>query len=294
MLLVTGITGHSGRYFLKELIDNKYEGIIRCIVRETSDTSMLDNSGLKIEKAVGDIRDEEFLDRCMKGVETVVHIVNIRHTLCIIKAAINNKVLRAICVHTTGIYSEFRGASEEYKIIDKELTEMIKGADIKFTVLQPTMIYGDVCDHNMSRFIKMVDRLRLFPVINHGKCLIQPVNARDLGKAYYKVLMMANDRVKPIYNLSGEKPISMVDAFKLISNNIGKKTVFISFPLWFGVFLAMSLKLVTVGKVDYIERVQRMSEDRCFSHEDAKKDFEYNPESFEIGIAREVREYQNR
>jgi thioester reductase-like protein len=41
MLLVTGITGHTGRYFLKELIDNRYEGPIRCIVRETSDTSML-------------------------------------------------------------------------------------------------------------------------------------------------------------------------------------------------------------------------------------------------------------
>ncbi|MFD3155944.1 NAD-dependent epimerase/dehydratase family protein [Haloimpatiens sp. FM7330] len=294
MLLVTGITGHSGRYFLQELIKNKYEGTIRCIVRKTSDTSMIDSSGLKIEKVVGDIRDEEFLDRCMKGIDTIVHIVNIRHTPRIIKAAINNKVSRAICVHTTGIYSKFKVASEEYKIIDKELKEMIKGTDIRLTILQPTMIYGDLCDHNMSKFIKMVDRLRLFPVINHGKCLIQPVNARDLGKAYYKSLMMPKDKVKPIYNLSGEKPIAMIDAFKLISNNLGKKTVFISFPLWFGVFLARILKIVTIGKVDYIEKVQRMSEDRCFSHEDGKKDFGYNPESFETGISREVKEYLNR
>ncbi len=70
MLLVTGITGHTGRYFLKELIKNKYEGTIRCIVRETSDTSLIDNSGLNIEKVIGDIRDEEFLDKCMKGVDT--------------------------------------------------------------------------------------------------------------------------------------------------------------------------------------------------------------------------------
>jgi thioester reductase-like protein len=53
MLLVTGITGHSGSYFLKELINNKYEGPIRCVVRETSDTSLIDNSGLHIEKVVG-------------------------------------------------------------------------------------------------------------------------------------------------------------------------------------------------------------------------------------------------
>ena len=42
MLLVTGITGHTGRYFLQELINHKYDGAIRCIVRETSDTSILD------------------------------------------------------------------------------------------------------------------------------------------------------------------------------------------------------------------------------------------------------------
>ncbi len=294
MLLVTGITGHSGRYFLQELIDNKYEGTIRCIVRETSDTSMLDNSELRIEKVVGDINDKEFLDRYMKGIDTIVHIVNIRHTLRVIKAAINNKVPRAICVHTTGIYSKFKIASDEYKIIEKELTQMIKGANIKITILQPTMIYGDVCDHNMSRFIKMVDRLRLFPVINHGKCLIQPVNSRDLGKAYYKVLMMPKDKTKNIYNLSGEKPISMIDAFKLISENLGKQTIFISFPLWFGIMLARILKVLTIGKIDYIEKVQRMSEDRCFSHEDAKKDYGYSPEPFDIGISREVKEYLNR
>lgn len=60
MLLVTGITGHSGGYFLQELIKNKYEGPVRCIVRQTSDTSELDKSGLSIEKVVGDLHDQAF------------------------------------------------------------------------------------------------------------------------------------------------------------------------------------------------------------------------------------------
>ena len=291
MLLITGITGHTGRYFLQELINNKYAGPIRCIVRKASDTSLIDNSGLTIEKIVGDICDEAFLAECTKDVDTIVHIVNIRYTLNIMKAAIKNNVGRAICVHTTGIYSKFKSASNEYKIINEKLEEMIKNADIKVTILQPTMIYGDLCDHNMSKFIKMVDRLRLFPVINHGKCLIQPVNARDLGKAYYQVLKMPPDKAKPIYNLSGEKPIAMVEAFKLISKALGKTTIFISLPLWFGLLLARTLKMVTLGNIDYIEKVQRMDEDRCFPNEDAKADFGYNTEPFAIGIAREVKAY---
>ena len=291
MLLVTGITGHTGRYFLQELIKNNYPGPIRCIVRKTSDTTLLDNSGLNIEQVVGDIKDEVFIDQCMKGVTTIVHIINIRHTLRIIKAAINNKVPRAICVHTTGIYSKFKIASDEYKIIENQLEELVSGANIEITILRPTMIYGDICDRNMSRFIKMVDTFRVFPVINHGKGLIQPVNARDLGKAYYDVLMMPGEKAKYYYDLSGEKPISMLEAFKVISDNLGKKTVFISFPLGFGVFLARCLKVVTLGKIDYIEKVQRMVEDRCFPYEDAHEDFGYSPQPFDVGIAREVKEY---
>jgi len=291
MLLVTGITGHTGRYFLQELIDHNYEGPIRCIVREISDTSMLDNSGINIEKVYGDIHDEAFLEEITKDVDEIVHIINVRHTLRVLKAAIKNDVKRIVSVHTTGIFSKFRIASEEYVIIEKEIRDILSNNDISMTILRPTMIYGDLCDRNMSKFIKMVDRFRIFPVINHGKSLIQPVNARDLGKAYYDVLRMPAEKAKSEYILSGEKPITMLEAFKLISNNLGKKTTFISSPLGFGVIMARILKGITLGKIDYVERVQRMSEDRSFSHKEATADFGYQPESFEVGIAREVKEY---
>lgn len=294
MLLVTGITGHTGRYFLQELINHKYEGPIRCIVRETSDTSMLDSSGLNIEKVYGDIYDEAFLDEVMRGVDSIVHIINVRHTLRVLKVAIKNNVKRIVSVHTTGIFSKFRIASEEYVIIEKKIKEILSVNDISMTILRPTMIYGDVCDRNMSKFIKMVDRFRIFPVINHGKSLIQPVNARDLGKAYYDVLMMPFEKAKNEYTLSGEKPITMLEAYKLISNKLGKKTLFVSFHLGFGVFLAKFLKIFTLGRKDFTEKVQRMSENRSFSHEEAKQDFGYSPESFEVGIAREVKEYLSR
>lgn len=293
MLLVTGITGHSGRYFLEELINNKYEGPIRCIVRETSDTSLLNDSGLSIEKVVGDIDDKEFMNEVMTGVGTVIHIAGIQKTLNVIEVAIKRGVKRGILVHTTGIYSKFKSASEEYENIEIEVNKMInqEGAEIKVTILRPTMIYGDLCDLNMSKFITMVDKLRLFPVINHGSSLIQPVNARDLGKAYYQLLIMPSQHSKSEYVLSGEKPITMVDAFKLISDNLGKKTFFISFPLGFGVFLAKCIKVASIGRINYVEKVLRMGENRSFEHSDAVRDFLYNPISFEDGIRLEVEQY---
>lgn len=291
MLLITGITGRTGRYLIEQLVKNKYSENIRCIVRLTSDTSLLDNSGLNVEKVYGDLNNQEFLNGCMKNVDIVIHIANINYSLNVIRAAGINRVHRAICVHTTGVFSKYKAASEEYKAIEEKFQELITENETKATILRPTMIFGYLSDKNMSKFIRMVDRIRIFPVINHGKGLIQPVNARDLGKAYYNVMMMAEDNVKYSYELSGDKPIMLLDALKLISKALGKRTIFISIPICLGVFLAQIVKIISIGKIDYVEKVQRMGENRNFSHEDATKDFGYDPEPFEIGIKKEVIEY---
>ena len=293
MLLVTGITGHTGRCFLQELINHKYEGQIRCIVRETSDTSMLDNSGLNIEKVYGDLNDKEFIRKILNGVDNIMHIYNIHHSPMIVETAIENNVKQAILVHTTGIYSNFKYASQGYKDVEKKVIELTSESNCltKVTILRPTMIYGDLCDSNMSKFIKMIDKLRVMPVINGGKSLIQPVNARDLGKVFYTVLMSPEKTAGKTYDLSGEKPLQMLEVFKLISDNLNKKITFVSVPLGLGVFLARVAKMVSFGKIDYVERIQRMSEDRSYPHAEAKKDFNYSPMSFEEGIQIEVNQY---
>lgn len=293
MLLVTGITGHSGRYFLQELIKNKHEGPIRCIVRKTSDTTLLDNSGLNIEKAIGDLEDHNFIEKAMKGVDMVMHIYNIHHSPVIVKTAIKNNVQRVFLVHTTGIYSKFKNASQKYMDIEKEISELTEGSNCptKTTILRPTMIYGDLCDSNMSKFIKMVDKFRIMPVIDGGHSLLQPVNARDLGKAFFSALRSSDSTSGKAYVLSGDKPIKMIEVYKLINQELNKKTLFISVPMGLGVFMARILKVITLGKVDYIERVQRMGEDRSYTHEDATRDFEYKPITFEEGIHIEVQQY---
>ena len=293
MLLVTGITGHSGRYFLQELIDRRYKGVIRCIVRETSDTSLLDNSGLNIEKVIGDLNDEQFIEQAIYGIETILHIYNIHHSPQILKAAIKNNVSRAILVHTTGIYSEFKNASQEYKDVEKEVFKLTKNncTSTRITILRPTMIYGDICDSNMSKFIKMIDKFRVMPIIEKGESLLQPVNARDLGKAYMDVLQNPIETNGKAYNLSGDKPIKIVEVLNIITQQLGKKTIFVNIPIGLSVRLAKLLKFITFGKIDYIEKVQRMGENRSYTHHEAVKDFNYKPISFEKGIQIEIEEY---
>ena len=292
-IAVTGITGHTGRLFLKELEDHKYKGIVRCLVRETSDTALLDNSPLKVEKVEGDNSDYNTLLKLTNYADIVMHIFNIHQSVSVLKAAIENKVSRVVMVHTTGVYSKFKMASGEYKEIEAEIDRILQTAIIDVTILRPTMIFGDMCDHNISKFIRMVDKYPVMPEINKGKGKIRPVNARDLARAYYTVCM-TNHLPELRYDLSGDRSLSLHELFDLIGDYLGKKVHYISCPMWLGSTGARCVKAVTGGRIDFVEKVLRMGEDRDYDHAAATIDFGYEPESFHVGLKREVDEYKQR
>ena len=68
--LVTGATGFIGWHVAKQLTDRGED--VRCLVRQTSDTSRLEPLG--VELAVGDLRDAESLKTACAGCATVYHV----------------------------------------------------------------------------------------------------------------------------------------------------------------------------------------------------------------------------
>lgn len=291
MLLITGITGHSGKYFLNELVRHNYSGRIRVIVRNKESIEFIEKTGLNIEILIGDLTDELFLRDALDSVDVLFHIASIFYSENVVKAGVINNVSRIVLVHTTGIYSKFKSASHEYQTIEKNVDNLIKNAsyEIDFTILRPTMIFGYLNDRNMIKFIKMVDSLPILPVIDYGRSLIQPVHGKDLGEAYYQILL--SKKVNKDYILSGEMALSMYELFSLISTYLDKKRFIVSIPDWMGVFLARLLKILSFNKIDYVERVQRMSENRNYSHENATNDFNYLPSSFKENLKKEVQLY---
>lgn len=288
MLAVTGITGHTGRYFIDELVKHHYEGNIRCMVRTMSKAECINQSGLCAEIVEGSLDNEEDIRKLLVGVDTVVHIANIHYSPIILRIGKECGVNRFVLVHTTGIFSKYKEASKEYIDIEKNIVPWMSQFNI--TILRPTMIFGDLCDYNISKFIKFVDRCPILPVISGGKALIQPVNARDLGKALYQVLQFEKS-IGNAYNLSGECPITIRQLYQKIGYYLKKKRMIISLPMWLCVCGATSLRLVSLKKIDVVEKVQRMGENRSFDHKKAQNDFGYSPEAFDVGLRREINEY---
>ena len=160
-VLITGLTGKSGSVFVECLAKGEllHKYAVRAAVRPTSDTAKLQKLLPEAELCSGSSEDGRYLDAVTKDVDILFHIAGIHWSLPLVKAAAGNGVKRIVCVHTTGIYSKYKAAGEEYRQIDAAIYEIVKREGIGLTILRPTMIYGTLGDRNIVQFIKMVDKL---------------------------------------------------------------------------------------------------------------------------------------
>ncbi len=297
ILAITGICVKSGQAFAAYLTNNQekirsmFGGGIRLLLHRERDIDTKILSCFDTQIMYGDLDDELFLSEALLGVDTVVHIAGIHWSRQIVHAAANNFVRRLICVHTTGIYSRYKEAGEEYRNIDDFVYMMSKSKNIILTILRPTMIYGTITDRNIASFIKMVDRFPVMPVVNNAMYELQPVHFADLGKAYYDVLVNEKITGGHDYILSGGEEILLRDILIEIGAYLSKRMRFVSVPFPIAYAGAWFFYLVSIGRIDLREKVQRLCEPRVYPHEEATRDFGYAPRTFRSAIGDEVRQY---
>lgn len=292
-VFVTGATGHTAKYFFQKLVYEKSDLELICALRKESIHKRLEiNSyGLNIKYVECDLGDEKrVLSEHMQNVDVVLHIAGIIYSEKVLEAGKIAEVPWYVLIHTTGRYSKFKSASADYI----EIEDGIIYSNSNTTILRPTLIYGSSGDRNMWRQIRALDRNRVFPVIGDGENLFQPVHAKDLGNAYYEVI---NNKVSTFgkqYNLSGGDQIKYIEMLRCIARGLDKRILFLKVPSW--IFkIAVSILSRIPNKIykcpiNY-EQVLRMNEDKTFSHENAKRDFGYNPMKFTEGIQIEIEEY---
>lgn len=175
MLLVTGITGLTGR-FLYDEIQQSYRGKeIKYLVRETSDTSwMMKNENI----AYGDLRSPESIKAAFDDVTEVLHLAPRNQLKNILDECKKHRIKRFYYINSTGIYSKFKKSSH----IDLQNEESLKSSDLVYTIIRPTMIYGNHQDGNIHILAKMMNKMPLYPIIGNGKGLMHPIYAGDLAR----------------------------------------------------------------------------------------------------------------
>jgi hypothetical protein len=94
--------------------------------------------------------------------------------------------------------------------------------------------------------------------------------------------------------LAGKKPIKYIDILKIIENKLDKKIYFIKIPISLSLFLIKICEMIFFGKLHInTSQVKRLSEDKIYDYSNSKKDFLFEPKSFEEGIEIQIKNYKN-
>lgn len=282
MILLTGSTGFLGEFVLKELVKRGYE--VACFVRRTSNVDEINK--LKVKYVYGELDDYKSICEALKGKHALINIASLGfgHAPSIIKACEEMNVKRAIFVSTTGIFTKLNPDSKGIRL---EAERLIKESSLDYTIIRPTMIYGTPRDRNMWRLVKYLRRLPVLPILGDGTYLQQPVYVKDLASAIVSAYENSIS-IKKAYNISGEKALTYNEVVDITAKALGKKVIKLHVPMKLSHSLLKVYEKISKKPMLKAEQVLRLNEDKDFSYEEAKRDFNYKPLSFEEGIRREI------
>ncbi|MGI6436201.1 MAG: SDR family oxidoreductase [Syntrophomonadaceae bacterium] len=284
MILVTGITGLTGRFLYKELKKTRLE--IKYLVRKSSNISFMDPGSDSI--VFGDQRRAEEISSAMSNVDSVLHLAPRDQLQNILDKCIENNIQRLFYVNSTGIYSKFKSSSN----VDIKNEEILKNSGLIYTIIRPTMIYGNHQDGNMHILIKIMNKTRFFLIVGRGEGLMHPIYAGDLAKFLVSILLNEEKTRFQDYNVAGKYPIKYKDMLKNISNALGKKVYFISIPYNIALLAGKIGDKIPNRLINY-EKILRLNEDKNFDYTKAKEELAFNPISFEKGIQLEINEMRD-
>ena len=280
MILITGLAGTSGIPFYHILCREHYKNKIRVVVRPTTDISIFENSNLDLELVIGDINNIDFMCKAMEGCDTVFHIARKDCSVKIIEAVKKSEqVKNVILVSSTIVYSNHYKRMT-LKEDEKEIVSFLKGANIRYCFIRPTMIFGTPYDGNISRFIRWFNRFSVFPIVKKGTANIQPVSRYDVAEGYWLILKNFGNLKDTDYIVSGKDKMTLAEMFDILVKACGKKTVFINIPFFIAKAATLTVYYLSFKKIDYREKLDRLTEDRAYSHQKIAQELGYAPKAF--------------
>ncbi len=281
-IFVTGATGFTGSRVVPLLLKNGYE--VRCFYRASSDRSTL--SDPNVEWVQGDLSDTQALTTAMQGADALANIASLGfgHAESIIRAAKDAGIKRAIFISTTAIFTQLNANSKKVRVA-AELA--IETSGLKYTILRPTMIYGNPRDRNMWRLIQFIKYRPFIPIFGDGKSLQQPIYVGDVAAAVVRCI--SNDQtIGKSYNIAGKHPLTYNEVIDTIAKHLNKRVWKLHVPSKPVVAILSLFERIRVPFPIKAEQVLRLNENKDFDYAEAERDFGFSPLAFEEGIAAEI------
>jgi uncharacterized protein YbjT (DUF2867 family) len=278
-LLVTGITGLTGRYLYARIKKDLHVPVVY-LVRKTSDRSFMDGHDAVI---FGDLSDPLAFADQLKEVTAILHVAPRHRLKAVMDLCAAQNITRLFYVNSTGIYSRFKKSSH----IDLRNETELKASSLVYTIIRPSMIYGNAQDGNLHHLAKIMNRWPLFPIIGPGQGLMQPIHADDLAQAILSAVQNESLTRYKAYDVAGIAPIAYKELLSALAKAMHKPIWFVHFPYNVALWLGKLADKVPNPLLSY-EKVLRLHEDKVFDTQLAQNDLQFSPRSHELGLSQEV------
>lgn len=281
-IVVAGATSGTGNAVVQRLAAKFGAENIVCLIRPTSQTTILET--LRVRMVIGDVTDPGSLRKVLSPDTVYLDMTNPRCYDALVPAVKECGVERTFFVTTTGIFSRFHSCSDIYKRAE----ELVKNSGFVYTILRPSMIYGHLRDRNMGKLITVLTRYPVFPLINGGRSLMQPVFVDDLADGIVSAIGNSKTEYKE-YNLAGPAQMSYNNIIDAILTKLGRRVLKMNINISLAYYLAYACQWIPHFPIK-AEQVLRLREDKVFDIKDAVAGLDYRPRSFYEGISREIDE----
>jgi len=285
-ILITGATGFLGVHLVRALTAQGAE--VRCLVRRDGVTALPPQARLYR----GDVTACDSLHLPLDGVERVVHLaatiqdpeddtwtrVNYGGTLNLLEAAARAGVKHFLHVSALGTAPEKRSPYAYSKWLAEET---VKRGEIPYTILRPSVIYGEG-DRFITVLVWWLRTRWWLPRPPRGRVLLQPLWVEDMVQCVLRALDHGTSQARTI-NLGGPERMSFGEVLETVMEVTGLRRPAIPVPprLLRSLLRASgSHPLILAGELGCLGR------DSVTEPDVVERTFGFRPQSLRAGLGR--------
>lgn len=295
--LITGGSGFLGINFIRYLLVHGHR--VRSLDIERFDYPESAN----IEAVLGDIRDVPTVDRCMDGIDVVVHCAaalplykkedifstDIDGTRNILTSALAHKVNRVIHISSTAVYGipdhhplyeddklDGVGPYGQAKIKAEQLCQEYREKGMCVSIIRPKSFVGPERLGVFALFYDWAKDGKNFPMIGNGKNRYQLLDVEDLCRAIYLCATKDQAIVNSTFNIGAKDFTTMGNDYQAVLDRAGFGKKIIAFPATPMIFALRFLELLRISPL-YKWVYETASKDSFVSIEKAERVLDFNP-----------------
>jgi nucleoside-diphosphate-sugar epimerase len=249
--LVTGGSGFLGINIIRYLLNRNHA------VRSLDIVEFDYPEKNKIEAVLGDIRDREMVDKCMEGIDMVIHCAaalplytkeeifstDIQGTTNVVDSAFKHGIQRFIHISSTAVYGipdhhplyesdKLIGVGPygEAKIEAEKVCLEYQNKGMVVSIIRPKSFIGPERLGVFALFYDWAKDGKNFPMIGSGKNRYQLLDVEDLCDAIYLCATLEKDKVNNIFNIGAKEFTTMKEDYQAVLDKAGFGKKVIGFP----------------------------------------------------------------